>query len=126
MEIPVAKVRHIREIGQEPASLHKSVGDEGDSQLGDFIEDVGSPSPADDVAEITCGEDIVAALGSLTPREQRVLTLRFGLEDNPPRTLGEIGQSLGVTRERIRQIESRSLAKLRTRSEARNLCDYLD
>lgn len=124
MDISGAKVREIRKIGKEPVSLHQRVGDEGDAHLGDFIEDTESPCPAYGVAGIVCSEDVAAVLGLLTAREQRVLALRFGLADDRPRTLGEIGRSLGVTRERIRHIASRSLAKLMTRDEARNLRDY--
>jgi len=126
MEIPVVKVRQIRKIGQEPASLHQRVGDEGDAQLGEFIEDKESASPAEDVAGIARREEIAAVLNLLTRRERNVLALRFGLEDDQPQTLREIGRKFGVTRERIRQIESRSLAKLLARDEARGLHEYLD
>jgi RNA polymerase primary sigma factor len=126
MGITPAKVREIQKIGQEPASLHQQVGDEGDSQLGDFIEDKDSASPVDEVAGIVRREEIVAVLGLLTHRERSVLMLRFGLDDGHPLTLEEVGQRFGVTRERIRQIEAKTLAKLKAYREAQRLQDFLD
>jgi RNA polymerase primary sigma factor len=126
MGVTPARVREIQRISQEPASLHQQVGDEGDSQLGDFIEDTQSSAPVEEVAEIVRREEIVAVLGLLSHRERSVLRLRFGLEDGRPRTLDEVGQVFGVTRERIRQIEAKTLAKLKAYREAQCLQDYLD
>jgi len=126
MGVTLAKVREIQRISQEPASLHQAVGDEGDSQLGDFVEDTQSVAPAEEVAGIVQREEVVAVLGLLSYRERHVLRLRFGLDDGRPRTLEEVGQVFGVTRERIRQIESRTLAKLKAIREAQCLQDYLD
>ena len=126
MGVTPAKVREIQRISQEPASLHQQVGDEGDSQLGDFIEDTQSTAPAEEVAEIVRREEIVAVLELLSHRERSVLRLRFGLEDGRPRTLDEVGRVFGVTRERIRQIEAKTLAKLKAYREAQCLQEYLD
>jgi RNA polymerase primary sigma factor len=126
MGVTPAKVREIQRISQEPASLHQQVGDEGDSQLGDFIEDTQSTAPVEEVAEIVRREEIVAVLGLLSHRERSVLRLRFGLEDGRPRTLDEVGRVFGVTRERIRQIEAKTLAKLKAYREAQCLQEYLD
>ncbi len=126
MGVTPAKVREIQRISQEPASLHQQVGDEGDSQLGDFIEDTQSTAPAEEVAEIVRREEIVAILDLLSHRERSVLRLRFGLEDGRPRTLDEVGRVFGVTRERIRQIEAKTLAKLKAYREAQCLQEYLD
>ena len=126
MGVTLAKVREIQRISQEPASLHQTVGDEGDSQLGDFVEDTQSAAPVEEVAGIVQREEVVAVLGLLSHRERHVLRLRFGLDDGRPRTLEEVGQVFGVTRERIRQIESRTLAKLKAIREAQCLQDYLD
>ncbi len=126
MGVSPAKVREIQKIGQEPASLHQQVGEEGDAQLGDFVEDRDSASPVDEVADIVQREEIVAVLGLLTHRERSVLVLRFGLGDCHPCTLEEVGQKFGVTRERIRQIEAKTLAKLKAYREAQCLQDFLD
>ena len=126
MGVTVAKIREIQRISQEPASLHQQVGDEGDSQLGDFVEDTKSAAPVEEVAEIVQHEEIMAVLGLLSRRERTVLRLRFGLDDGRPRTLEEVGQVFGVTRERIRQIEARTLAKLKAIREAQCLQEYLD
>jgi len=126
MGVTPARVREIQRISQEPASLHQQVGDEGDSQLGDFIEDTQSSAPVEEVAEIVRREEIVAVLGLLSHRERSVLRLRFGLEDGRPRTLDEVGRVFGVTRERIRQIEAKTLAKLKAYREAQCLQEYLD
>jgi RNA polymerase primary sigma factor len=126
MGVTPARVREIQRISQEPASLHQQVGDEGDSQLGDFIEDTQSSAPVEEVAEIVRREEIVAVLGLLSHRERSVLRLRFGLEDGRPRTLDEVGRVFVVTRERIRQIEAKTLAKLKAYREAQCLQEYLD
>ncbi len=126
MGVTVARIREIQRISQEPASLHQQVGDEGDSQLGDFVEDTKSAAPVEEVAEIVQHEEIMAVLGLLSRRERTVLRLRFGLDDGRPRTLEEVGQVFGVTRERIRQIEARTLAKLKAIREAQCLQEYLE
>ena len=126
MGVTVATIREIQRISQEPASLHQQVGDEGDSQLGDFVEDTKSAAPVEEVAEIVRHEEIMAVLGLLSRRERTVLRLRFGLDDGRPRTLEEVGQVFGVTRERIRQIEARTLAKLKAIREAQCLQEYLE
>ena len=126
MGVTVARIREIQRISQEPASLHQQVGDEGDSQLGDFVEDTKSAAPVEEVAEIVRHEEIMAVLGLLSRRERTVLRLRFGLDDGRPRTLEEVGQVFGVTRERIRQIEARTLAKLKAIREAQCLQEYLE
>ncbi len=126
MGVTPAKVREIQRISQEPASLHQQVGDEGDSQLGDFVEDTQSAAPVEEVAEIVRREEIVAVLGLLSHRERSILRLRFGLEDGRPRTLDEVGQVFGVTRERIRQIEAKTLIKLKAYREAQCLREYLE
>ena len=112
------KVREIQKISQEPVSLENPVGDEGDSQLGDFIEDEQSVAPSDAVGELMQGEDLSRVLELLTSRERRVLEMRYGLTDGRPHTLEEVGVQFGVTRERIRQIEAKTLAKLRAYREA--------
>jgi RNA polymerase primary sigma factor len=121
-----AKVREIRKISQEPTSLHMPVGDEGDAQLGDFIEDKESASPADEVGEIAQREELSGVLSLLTNREREVLEMRFGLKGEQPRTLEEVGQKFGVTRERIRQIEAKTLSKLKSYRDAQCLRDFLD
>jgi RNA polymerase primary sigma factor len=126
MGVTVARVREIQRISQEPASLHQQVGDEGDSQLGDFVEDRQSAAPVEEVTDIVQREEIMTVLGLLSGRERTVLRLRFGLDDGRPRTLEEVGQVFGVTRERIRQIEARTLAKLKAIREAQCLQEYLD
>jgi RNA polymerase primary sigma factor len=126
MGIPVEKVHQIQKIAQEPASLHQQVGDDGDAQLGDFIEDKDSASPPEEVDEIVQREEIVLALSLLTQRERGVMELRFGLNGGHPRTLEEVGQKFGVTRERIRQIEAKTLAKLQAYREVQRLHGFLD
>jgi RNA polymerase primary sigma factor len=126
MGVTAARVREIQRINQEPASLHQQVGEEGDSQLCDFVEDTQSASPVEEVSAIVQREDLGDVLGLLSPRERAVLRLRFGLEDGRPRTLEEVGQVFGVTRERIRQIEAKTLARLRAYRETHRLRDYLD
>jgi len=120
------KVREIRKISQEPTSLHMPVGDEGDALLGDFIEDKDAISPADEVGEIVQQEELATVLNLLTNREREVLELRFGLKGEHPRTLEEVGHKFGVTRERIRQIEAKTLAKLKSYRDAQCLRDFLD
>lgn len=126
MEIPVDRVREILKIAQEPVSLETPIGEEEDSHLGDFIEDEDAPAPAEAASFILLKEQLEEVLESLTPREERVLRLRFGLDDGRARTLEEVGQQFGVTRERIRQIEAKALRKLRHPSRSRKLKDYLD
>ena len=126
MGVSPEKVREIQKISREPTSLQQLVGDDGDAQLGDFIEDKDSASPPEEVGEIVQREEIVLVLGLLTHRERSVLRLRFGLEDGRPRTLEEVGQTFGVTRERIRQIEAKTLAKLQAYREAQCLHGFLD
>ena len=126
MGLTPEKVREIKKISQEPASLHQRVGEEGDSMLGDFIEDKDSVSPVDEVGDIVRREKIGLALGALTHRERRVIQLRFGLEGEHPRTLEEVGLKFGVTRERIRQIEAKTLAQLRAYRDVQRLHEFLD
>ena len=120
------KVREIQKISQEPVSLENPVGDEGDSQLGDFIEDDQAVAPSDAVGELMQGEDLSRVLELLTSRERRVLEMRYGLTDGRPHTLEEVGVQFDVTRERIRQIEAKTLAKLRAYREARSLRDFVE
>jgi RNA polymerase primary sigma factor len=126
MGISPAKVREIKKVAQDPTSLHQPVGDEGDAEFGDFIEDDAATSPVEDVTEIVQGEEIARVLELLTSRERRILELRFGLKGEHPRTLAEVGVKFGVTRERIRQIEAKTLAKLKAYREAKCLLDFLD
>jgi len=126
MNIPVERVREILKISQEPVSLETPIGEEEDSHLGDFIQDDNVPVPADAAAFTLLKEQLEEVLGTLTEREQKVLTLRFGLEDGRARTLEEVGKEFNVTRERIRQIEAKALRKLRHPSRSRKLKDYLE
>lgn len=126
MSIPVDRVREILKISQEPVSLETPIGEEEDSHLGDFIKDDNVPVPADAAAFTLLKEQLEEVLGTLTEREQKVLTLRFGLEDGRARTLEEVGKEFNVTRERIRQIEAKALRKLRHPSRSRKLKDYLE
>lgn len=126
MDIPVERVREIQKISQEPVSLETPIGEEEDSHLGDFIQDDNVPVPAEAAAFTLLKEQLVEVLGTLTEREQKVLCLRFGLEDGRARTLEEVGKEFDVTRERIRQIEAKALRKLRHPSRSRKLKDYLD
>ena len=126
MDMPVDRVREILKISQEPVSLETPIGEEEDSHLGDFIQDDNVPVPADAAAFTLLKEQLVEVLGTLTEREQKVLRLRFGLDDGRARTLEEVGKEFNVTRERIRQIESKALRKLRHPSRSRKLKDYLD
>ena len=126
MDIPVAKVRKVLKIAQEPISLETPIGEEEDSHLGDFIEDRGVVSPSDAVININLKEMTENVLNTLTPREERVIKMRFGLEDGTEHTLEEVGQNFAVTRERIRQIEAKALRKLRHPSRSRRLRTFLD
>ena len=126
MDMPVDRVREILKISQEPVSLETPIGEEEDSHLGDFIQDDNVPVPADAAAFTLLKEQLVEVLGTLTEREQKVLRLRFGLDDGRARTLEEVGKEFNVTRERIRQIEAKALRKLRHPSRSRKLKDYLD
>ena len=126
MNMPVERVREILKISQEPVSLETPIGEEEDSHLGDFIKDDNVPVPADAAAFTLLKEQLEEVLGTLTEREQKVLTLRFGLEDGRARTLEEVGKEFNVTRERIRQIEAKALRKLHHPSRSRKLKDYLE
>jgi RNA polymerase primary sigma factor len=120
------KVREILKISQEPVSLETPIGEEEDSQLGDFIEDEDATMPVEAVSEIMQKEELQNVLGMLTHRERKVIELRFGLKGEHPRTLEEVGQKFGVTRERIRQIEAKTLAKLKSYRDSQRLRDFLD
>ena len=126
MGISEAKVREIIKIAQEPVSLETPIGEEEDSHLGDFIEDEGAPAPAEAASHALMKEQLWDVLDTLTPREEKVLRLRFGLDDGHQRTLEEVGREFKVTRERIRQIEAKALRKLRHPSRSKKLKDYLD
>ncbi len=126
MDISVERVREIQKIAQEPVSLETPIGEEEDSHLGDFIEDQDAPAPAEAASFTLLKEQLEEVLESLTPREEKVLRLRFGLDDGRARTLEEVGQVFGVTRERIRQIEAKALRKLRHPSRSKKLKDYLE
>ena len=126
MKMPGDRVREILKISQEPVSLETPIGEEEDSHLGDFIQDDNVPVPADAAAFTLLKEQLIEVLGTLTEREQKVLRLRFGLDDGRARTLEEVGKEFNVTRERIRQIEAKALRKLRHPSRSRKLKDYLD
>lgn len=126
MGMTVEKVREIMKISQEPVSLEKPIGEEEDSHLGDFIPDDDAPSPADQAAFTLLKEQLLEVLKGLTPREEKVLRLRFGLDDGRTRTLEEVGKEFNVTRERIRQIEAKALRKMRHPSRSKKLKDYLD
>ena len=125
MEIPVEKVMEIQKIAQDPVSLETPIGEEDDSHLGDFIPDDESPAPHDSAAYTLLKEQLEEVMGTLTPREAKVLKLRFGLEDGKARTLEEVGKEFKVTRERIRQIEAKALRKLRHPSRSKRLKDYM-
>ena len=126
MNMPVDRVREILKISQEPVSLETPIGEEEDSHLGDFIQDENVPVPAEAAAFTLLKEQLVEVLDTLTEREKKVLTLRFGLDDGKARTLEEVGKEFDVTRERIRQIEAKALRKLRHPSRSRKLKDYLE
>ncbi len=126
MEMPIEKVREIRKIAQEPVSLETPIGEEEDSHLGDFIPDEDVPAPSDAAAFTLLKEQLIEVLDTLTDREEKVLRLRFGLDDGRARTLEEVGKEFNVTRERIRQIEAKALRKLRHPSRSKKLRDYLE
>jgi RNA polymerase primary sigma factor len=126
MEISEDKVREIQKIAQEPVSLETPIGEEEDSHLGDFIEDENVPAPVEAAAFSMLKEQLVEVLSTLTEREQKVLRLRFGLDDGRARTLEEVGKEFDVTRERIRQIEAKALRKLRHPTRSKKLKDYLE
>ena len=126
MGLPPERVREIQKISQEPVSLETPIGEEEDSQLGDFIEDDHTTPPSDSVAATMLKEQLMGVLDTLTPREEKVLRLRYGIDDGKPRTLEEVGKEFNVTRERIRQIEAKALRKLRHPSRSKKLKDFLD
>ena len=126
LDMPVEKVREIMRVAQEPVSLETPIGEEEDSHLGDFIPDDDAPAPADAASHTMLREQLIEVLDTLTPREEKVLRLRFGLEDGRSRTLEEVGKEFNVTRERIRQIEAKALRKLRHPSRSKKLKDFLD
>jgi len=126
MELPVFKVRKVRKIAQEPISLETPIGEEEDSHLGDFIEDKAIISPLDAVINLNLKEQTEAAVRTLTPREEKIIKMRFGLDDGSERTLAEVGQAFAVTRERIRQIEAKALRKLRHPSRSKKLRAFLE
>ncbi len=126
LDMPIEKVREIMRVAQEPVSLETPIGEEEDSHLGDFIPDEEAPAPADAASHTLLKEQLAEVLSTLTPREAKVLSLRFGLEDGHPRTLEEVGKEFDVTRERIRQIEAKALRKLRHPSRSKKLKDFLD
>ena len=126
MEIPVEKVMEIQKIAQDPVSLETPIGEEDDSHLGDFIQDEDSPAPQDSAAYTMLKEQLEEVMNTLTPREAKVLKLRFGLEDGKARTLEEVGREFDVTRERIRQIEAKALRKLTHPSRSKKLRDYMN
>ena len=126
LDMPVEKVREIMRVAQEPVSLETPIGEEEDSHLGDYIPDEDAPAPAEAASHTLLKEQLSSVLSTLTPREEKVLRLRFGLEDGRPRTLEEVGHEFEVTRERIRQIEAKALRKLRHPSRSKKLKDFLD
>jgi RNA polymerase primary sigma factor len=126
LDMTPEKVREILRLAQEPVSLETPIGEEEDSHLGDFIPDDEALSPADAASISLLREQLAEVLKTLTPREEKVLSLRFGLEDGHPRTLEEVGKEFNVTRERIRQIEAKALRKLRHPSRSKKLRDFLD
>ncbi|MDY3072844.1 MAG: sigma-70 family RNA polymerase sigma factor, partial [Eubacteriales bacterium] len=126
INMPIDKVREIMKIAQEPVSLETPIGEEEDSHLGDFISDDDVPEPAEAASFTLLREQLVDVLSTLTPREEKVLKLRFGVEDGRTRTLEEVGREFNVTRERIRQIEAKALRKLRHPSRSKRLKDFLN
>ena len=126
LDMPVDKVREIMRVAQEPVSLETPIGEEEDSHLGDFIPDDDAPAPADAASATLLKEELAHVLKTLTPREERVLSMRFGLTDGHPHTLEEVGKEFNVTRERIRQIEAKALRKLRHPTRSKKLRDYVE
>ena len=126
MGVDEARVVEIQKIAQDPVSLETPIGEEEDSHLGDFIEDEKTKTPGESVADVMLHEQLCSVLDTLTPREEKVLRLRYGLDDGKPRTLEEVGKEFNVTRERIRQIEAKALRKLRHPSRSRRLKDFVD
>ena len=126
MGVTVERVREIQKIAQDPVSLETPIGEEEDSHLGDFIEDEKTITPSDSVAFSMLKEQLLGVLDTLTPREEKVLRLRYGIDDGKPRTLEEVGKEFNVTRERIRQIEAKALRKLRHPSRSKRLKDFLE
>ena len=126
MDIPVERVREIQKISQEPVSLETPIGEEEDSHLGDFLPDENVPVPDEATAKAMLKEAVQDVLGTLTEREQKVLRLRFGIDDDKARTLEEVGREFNVTRERIRQIEAKAIRKLKSASKKRKLQEFLD
>ena len=126
MGIPEQRVIEILKISQDPVSLETPIGEEEDSHLGDFIEDEQALAPTDIVASNLLKEQLIKVLDTLTPREEKVLRLRYGLDDGKPRTLEEVGKEFNVTRERIRQIEAKALRKLRHPSRSKRLKEFID
>ena len=126
MGVTVERVREIQKIAQDPVSLETPIGEEEDSHLGDFIEDEKTTTPSESVAFTMLKEQLLGVLDTLTPREEKVLRLRYGLDDGKARTLEEVGKEFNVTRERIRQIEAKALRKLRHPSRSRRLKDFLE
>ena len=126
LDMPVEKVREILRVAQEPVSLETPIGEEEDSHLGDFIPDDDAPAPADAASATLLKEELAHVLKTLTPREERVLSMRFGLTDGHPHTLEEVGKEFNVTRERIRQIEAKALRKLRHPTRSKKLRDYVE
>ena len=125
MDMPVERVIEIQKIAQDPVSLETPIGEENDSHLGDFIKDDDTPSPQDAASETMLREQLNDIMKTLTPREAKVLRLRFGLDDGKARTLEEVGKTFHVTRERIRQIEAKALRKLRHPSRSKKLREYM-
>ena len=126
MQISVSKVMEIQKIAQDPVSLETPIGEEEDSHIGDFLEDESAIAPSDTVAFNMLKEQLISVLDTLTPREEKVLRLRYGLDDGRPRTLEEVGKEFNVTRERIRQIEAKALRKLRHPSRSKRLKDFIE
>jgi RNA polymerase primary sigma factor len=126
MGVTEERVREIQKIAQDPVSLETPIGEEEDSHLGDFIEDEKTATPSDSVASTMLKEQLLGVLDTLTPREEKVIRLRYGIDDGKPRTLEEVGREFNVTRERIRQIEAKALRKLRHPSRSKKLKDFLE
>ena len=126
LDMPVEKVQEVQKYGREPISLHTPLGEDGDSEFGDLIEDTDAIAPSDAVAFSLLQEQFRQVLETLAPREAGVIKMRYGLEDGQPKTLDDIGRVYGVTRERIRQIESKTMSKLRHPSRSQTLRDFLD